>query len=936
MARIDVGLLFSARDRLSGTLRRLNQNLAKTEKQGKKTARGLKSIDVVMGLMATGTIIALVRGFVKMGSEMEQLRIRIGVFERDMGKVEGVMQTLNDQFGKVPFSLEVIGASFVRLKAAGLDPLDGSLKSLLDGVAAFGGGAQELQRAGVAIQQMAGKGVISMEELRQQLGESIPFAMRVMAQQMKISVAKLISEVERGRLSADEGLGAFFRGLEANFGGLSDALVFTMAGAFERVVKTVQGAADKIFNKFDIGTKIAVILNEVADAIEKFTEGLDAQRVEAFFDAVVDFGKSLFEISKAFGSIIAAVASFVGGVSSIIGADATAIIGVGLVGTILFGPAGGLAALAVASLAIVIENFDAIKKEAAQLDRDFGLFFSPSKFKEVIDKRKIALGLGTGGPGGVSIDLASIPDETSDLAARAAKAKAKINEIISRAGFIAGSAGLGPVGEKEVSKITRAVVNLQAKLKGAGPLPFLQQIERMNLAAANAEEVFLRDAKSIDKLRDALKKAKAEGDDLVVLEGLQTNITQAENSIRDALGLVKELRQGTTDLLAKNLDKVTVKINTSLDKIGAKMSTIRQGLVADFGRTEALARIEQQFVSITAQLDKQLIKAEAVFEVDKQRGAEINRINQKLHEAGLLRDAQIARLKQMKDLESQIFELTNRATNAQKTRDIQETLRQTQRFSDPTSAFFDTSRADQARELREQLEGQVESLRVQAAQIQQNILMNGDVNGVLAKQAGLVDIQIEGLETMRSKVTEVALLQIELWTSVGNTIRSTLGDAIKNLVKGTGTLKEALVSMFDRITDAAADYLAQLIIIKATQAGLGGGFGGGAGGAFGGILGGLFGKGGAIKGGIKPFANGDIVRGPTLFGLAGESGDEAIMPLTRVNGKLGVAAQGGGGGGMNLTIQAIDQQSGAQFLLKHLADIQGGFQQQKALNATGR
>jgi len=39
---------------------------------------------------------------------------------------------------------------------------------------------------------------------------------------------------------------------------------------------------------------------------------------------------------------------------------------------------------------------------------------------------------------------------------------------------------------------------------------------------------------------------------------------------------------------------------------------------------------------------------------------------------------------------------------------------------------------------------------------------------------------------------------------------------------------------------------------------------------------------------------------------------------------------------MNLTIQAIDQQSGAEFLLRHLADIQGGFQQQKALNATGR
>lgn len=55
-------------------------------------------------------------------------------------------------------------------------------------------------------------------------------------------------------------------------------------------------------------------------------------------------------------------------------------------------------------------------------------------------------------------------------------------------------------------------------------------------------------------------------------------------------------------------------------------------------------------------------------------------------------------------------------------------------------------------------------------------------------------------------------------------------------------------------------------------------------------------------GNVVPFANGGLITRPTLFpmanggtGLAGEAGDEAIMPLTRIGGKLGVRSAGGGG-----------------------------------------
>ena len=73
---------------------------------------------------------------------------------------------------------------------------------------------------------------------------------------------------------------------------------------------------------------------------------------------------------------------------------------------------------------------------------------------------------------------------------------------------------------------------------------------------------------------------------------------------------------------------------------------------------------------------------------------------------------------------------------------------------------------------------------------------------------------------------------------------------------------------------------------------------------------GAFADGGAFSGGrVRAFAQGGVVSGATTFpmrggtGLMGEAGPEAIMPLTRgADGKLGVQAQGGGGGVGHVTI----------------------------------
>ncbi len=85
--------------------------------------------------------------------------------------------------------------------------------------------------------------------------------------------------------------------------------------------------------------------------------------------------------------------------------------------------------------------------------------------------------------------------------------------------------------------------------------------------------------------------------------------------------------------------------------------------------------------------------------------------------------------------------------------------------------------------------------------------------------------------------------------------------------------------------------------------------------------GGVFDRGERLWGGAKlhRFAAGSVFTSPTFFGMAGgdvgqlgEAGPEGILPLSRVNGKLGVAAQGAGGTQHNYYIDASGAAPGVE------------------------
>ncbi|MEX5600697.1 hypothetical protein [Pseudophaeobacter sp. C1-32P7] len=124
-------------------------------------------------------------------------------------------------------------------------------------------------------------------------------------------------------------------------------------------------------------------------------------------------------------------------------------------------------------------------------------------------------------------------------------------------------------------------------------------------------------------------------------------------------------------------------------------------------------------------------------------------------------------------------------------------------------------------------------------------------------------------------------------------LESGFTNAFTALVTGAGSGREAVQALIADLARMAAQSAFKSLIGGSDFFGEAASF----------LFGGANANGNVFQGGsVTPFANGGVVGGPTFFpmaggrtGLMGEDGAEAIMPLARVNGKLGVKAAGGNG-----------------------------------------
>lgn len=129
------------------------------------------------------------------------------------------VKSIYEMAQKTPFAVNELSKSFVMMKSVGIDPLNGSLKAVTDALSQFGGSDEQLQHATLAIMEMAGRGVVSLEQLRRQLGKAIPTAIQDMAFSMNVTYGELMAAVQKGTLESTTALAKMLEEMKIVYAG---------------------------------------------------------------------------------------------------------------------------------------------------------------------------------------------------------------------------------------------------------------------------------------------------------------------------------------------------------------------------------------------------------------------------------------------------------------------------------------------------------------------------------------------------------------------------------------------------------------------------------------------------------------------------------------------------------------------------------------------
>ncbi len=108
------------------------------------------------------------------GDKFERLSVQLEAIMGSMVEGERALAWIKDFTRNTPFQLEDVSEAFVRLKAFGLDPMNGSMQAIVDQASKLGGGMERLNGITLAVGQAWAKQKLQGEEILQLVERGVP------------------------------------------------------------------------------------------------------------------------------------------------------------------------------------------------------------------------------------------------------------------------------------------------------------------------------------------------------------------------------------------------------------------------------------------------------------------------------------------------------------------------------------------------------------------------------------------------------------------------------------------------------------------------------------------------------------------------------------------------------------------------------------------
>lgn len=275
------------------------------------TSRLNKSVGMLNASLMYFVGIQVARKAVEMSTAMVDM---VGTIERLQVTLRGVTDSTDEynrsisyiyEMGAKTFGIEAVTDAFLRMKSAGIDPLNGSLTAIMEALVAFGNTAPEsLRLVSLGFSQMIGSQFVRMQELRQQIAEQIPSTFPILLEKTGKSYLELTQNIEDGALRSRDAMDLLVQGFKERYGGSIERL-----SNLYSILKTRMEAVAKIgLSEAMLGSgSMQRLESRLKGMLDTITAQMSSPKgVEALHRLGTDFGKflqdSMDAITRVFGS----------------------------------------------------------------------------------------------------------------------------------------------------------------------------------------------------------------------------------------------------------------------------------------------------------------------------------------------------------------------------------------------------------------------------------------------------------------------------------------------------------------------------------------------------------------------------------------------------------------------------------------------------------
>lgn len=276
----------------------LNRSLESITKPAQNTSKSFALLDSSLAKATIGAY-AFNRAFIHPAMTAERFSFALkGLYGGDIKQTQKAFTYLREFAEKSSYGIEELTSGFIRLQAAGLEPMRGSLMSITDAGVKFGASSMQIENVIDAISTMAAMGKIELEQIKR-VALVIPDTFKLLSKQLGVSQDELFKLISAGELKLPH-IRQLIVALGNSARGSSDAFSKSFIGTISKI-------SDYWFN-FAVDLMNSGPFQAMAESVNAFLDKLDELKKNGQYKKFIDeTAKSLIDFIKAASTVASVI-----------------------------------------------------------------------------------------------------------------------------------------------------------------------------------------------------------------------------------------------------------------------------------------------------------------------------------------------------------------------------------------------------------------------------------------------------------------------------------------------------------------------------------------------------------------------------------------------------------------------------------------------------